>query len=219
MQLTDAQCGSMKIHGRAYPSQEAMHIRRLLPSDAAAFQQVRLRALLDSPSAFGSSYEEEADRLISDVADSLAEGSGRTVFGAFDESTLLGVVGVGRERGLKERHRGFIRSMVVAPEARGRGVGKALMGVAIDFARSMPGLRQLTLAVTAENEVAVALYERLGFVVCGTSPEALHVEGRFYDELHMVCRLGDAPCSTDPAAAAGSASPVCSESTTAKHQA
>jgi ribosomal protein S18 acetylase RimI-like enzyme len=56
---------------------------------------------------------------------------------------------------LKQLHRGFIRSMYVAPHARGRGIGKALMHEAVHFARAMPGLRQLTLAVTAGNSAAL----------------------------------------------------------------
>jgi RimJ/RimL family protein N-acetyltransferase len=169
-----------------------MHIRRLGPSDAADFQELRLRGLSESPTAFGSSYEEEASRPIPAIAASLAEDSGRNMFGAFMDTKLVGVVGVGRETSLKERHRGFVRSMYVAPEARRQGVGKALMRVAVDFAKSMPGLRQLTLAVTAGNSAAITTYEGFGFRVCGTAPEALHVQGRYYDELQMVCSLGDA---------------------------
>jgi len=169
-----------------------MRIRRLLPSDAAAFQELRLRGLLESPTAFGSSYEEEVERSIPVIAASLADGSGRNLFGAFIDNELVGIVGVGRETGLKEMHRGFIRSMYVASEARCQGVGKALMGEAVHFAKAMPGLRQVTLAVTAGNAAAIATYERFGFKVCGTAPEALHVQGSYYDELQMVCHLGDA---------------------------
>lgn len=169
-----------------------MRIRRLLPSDAVAFQDLRLRGLRESPSAFGSSYEEEADRPISDIENSLSDLSDRKVFGAFFDQTLVGVVGVGRESGIKERHRGFVRSMYVEPAARRQGVGKALMAEAVNHARALPGLRQITLAVTAGNDAAIATYAGFGFVVCGTAPEALHVEGRFYDELQMICHLGTA---------------------------
>jgi|CXWL01.1.fsa_nt_gi ribosomal protein S18 acetylase RimI-like enzyme len=163
-----------------------MHIRRLLPSDAAAFQALRLHGLQESPTAFGSSYEEEMDRPIAAVAESLAEGSGRNVFGAFVGHALVGVVGVGRETGTKEQHRGYIRSMYVAPAARRQGIGKALLAEAMRLAQAMPGLRQVTLAVTAGNLAAIATYEGLGFRICGTAPEALYVAGRYHDEYQMV---------------------------------
>jgi ribosomal protein S18 acetylase RimI-like enzyme len=169
-----------------------MHVRRLLPSDATTFQRLRLQALQESPTAFGSSYEEEVERPVGAVAESLDETSGRYIFGAFIGDTLVGIVGVGRESGLKESHCGFIRSMYVAPSARQQGIGKILMGHAMRFAEAMPGLRQITLAVTAGNHAAIATYERFGFKVCGTVPEALHVAGLYYDEIQMVCRLDTA---------------------------
>ncbi len=63
---------------------------------------------------------------------------------------------------------------------------------AMRCAEAMPGLRQVTLAVTADNHAAIATYERFGFKVCGTAPEALHFAGLYYDEIQMVRRLGAA---------------------------
>jgi RimJ/RimL family protein N-acetyltransferase len=166
-----------------------MRLRRLSPDDAAAYQSLRLDGLRESPTSFGSSYEEEVERPVDVFAASLASSSGRTFFGAFAEEQLVGVVSVGAEESQKERHRGFIRGMYVRPEARGQGVGRALLAEAIRHARAMPGLRQLTLTVTAGNAAAIATYERFGFVAFGNAPEALYVDGCYYDELHMVCHL------------------------------
>ena len=50
----------------------------------------------------------------------------------------------------------------MAPDARGRGLGTALIGHAADvFARR--GHRELRLKVEAGNAGALRLYERLGF--------------------------------------------------------
>ena len=163
-----------------------MTIRPLTASDAAAFQALRLYALRESPTAFGSSHEEECDRPLEAVAASLAPGSGRHLFGAFVEGDLVGMVGVGRESGRKELHRGFVRSMYVAPGHRGAGLGRQLLDAALAFAATLPGLRQLTLAVTAGNDAALALYEAAGFHVYGCAPEALQVDGVLYDELGMM---------------------------------
>jgi RimJ/RimL family protein N-acetyltransferase len=64
------------------------------------------------------------------------------------------------------------------------------MAAAMQHALSLPGLRQLLLSVTAGNAAAIATYEAFGFQVCGTVPEALQVDGHFYDEVQMVCHLG-----------------------------
>jgi GNAT superfamily N-acetyltransferase len=57
---------------------------------------------------------------------------------------------------------GHIADIVVAPEARGHGVGEALMSAAEQWARAQ-GYALLTLNVFVENTHARALYERSGF--------------------------------------------------------
>lgn len=160
-----------------------MPIRRLLPSDAAAFQALRLAALRECPSAFTSSHEEESGLALDDVAARLAV---RNMFGAFEDGELAGMVGAGREDQLKTRHKGYIRAMYVAPAHRSKGLGRQLMERAFACAAAMEGVTQVTLAVTVGNTGALALYRSLGFVAYGHEPRALLVDGVFYDEIQMV---------------------------------
>ena len=57
---------------------------------------------------------------------------------------------------------GHIADIVVAPDARGRGVGETLLAAAEQWARGR-GYSLLTLNVFIENTRARALYERAGF--------------------------------------------------------
>ena len=166
-----------------------MNIRRLVPEDAASFQALRLQALHECPAAFGSSYEEECETPITVIAGHLTAGSGRNLFGAFNGSQLVGTIGVGRESARKLSHKGFIRGMYVAPAFRHRGIGRQLLKQALEFAVSMPGLRQVTLVVNAGNTSAIALYQSLGFRSFGVEPEALLIDGVPHDEMHMVRRV------------------------------
>ena len=163
-----------------------MLIRRLLPSDAIAFQTLRLAALRDSPAAFSSSCEEECNTPLATIEANLAT---RKLFGAFDGDTLAGMVGVGREKGPKLQHKGYIAAMYVAGAHRGKGAGRLLLEHALGFAESMDGLHQLTLVVTAGNAPAIALYESLGFIVYGTEPDALFADGVFHDNVLMARRF------------------------------
>ncbi|MES2015827.1 MAG: GNAT family N-acetyltransferase [Pseudomonadota bacterium] len=162
-----------------------MHLRRLVPSDATAYQSLRLAALQDSPSAFGSSYEEECDTPLATIAAHMAPDSGRYRFGAFDGEQLVGVVGFARESAPKLRHKGFIRGMYVAPTHRARGAGRQLLEQALDCAAAMEGLRRLTLTVTAGNASAQGLYLAKGFTVFGHEPCGLYADGAYYDVIHM----------------------------------
>jgi ribosomal protein S18 acetylase RimI-like enzyme len=62
------------------------------------------------------------------------------------------------------RSNGHVCQVSVSPEAQGRGLGAALVGVALASFREQ-GLASATLSVTAANERAHRLYERLGFSV------------------------------------------------------
>ena len=59
---------------------------------------------------------------------------------------------------------GKLEMLFVAPEARGRGVGRALLAHAVEHARVR------TLDVNEQNPQAVGFYEHEGFVVAGRSP-------------------------------------------------
>jgi plasmid maintenance system killer protein len=139
-------------------------LRPLTDADASEFQRLRLQGLQESPSSFGSSHEEEAHKTPDQVQQHIAGSVERVFLGLFTGTELVGMVGVGREQGLKERHIAFIRSMYVAPQARGQGAGQQLLAAALQQAWSWEGVEQVTLSVTASNDAA-------------KSPEALNVPG------------------------------------------
>lgn len=159
-----------------------MTIRRLTAADVDAYQALRLRGLRESPSAFGSTYEEEVDRPLEAVVERLCSPGDSAVFGAFDgEGTLLGMGGVHREAKLKSLHRASIWGMYVVAEARGRGLGRALLRALVDHARTVEGLDRLELGVEATNTAARALYHAFGFVTYGVQPDAYRAGGRSFD--------------------------------------
>jgi GNAT superfamily N-acetyltransferase len=61
----------------------------------------------------------------------------------------------------REEH-GHVEDIIVAPEGEGRGVGRALLEKAEEWARGR-GYRWLTLSVFAENLRAREVYRRLGY--------------------------------------------------------
>ena len=170
-----------------------MQIRPLAEADATAFREVRLRALHDHPDAFGASYEEGLARPDSAYVDQLRTADAspdQRIFGAFDDTALVGMVGFFRATYAKTRHHGTIWGMYTAPEARGQGIGRALMETALAFARTLPGLEQVNLSVVTTNAGARALYLSLGFVVDGLERNALKLpDGSYLDEEHMVLFL------------------------------
>ena len=169
-----------------------MHVRRLTPEDAAAFQALRLRALQDTPAAFGSSVEEEQNFPASVIESRLAYKPDRGPFGAFEDQELVGLVALGRESMKKLAHKALVWGMYVKPEHRCKGIGKALLLEALSLARSVPEVAQVNLSVNASNVSAIRLYESVGFKAFGREPGAMCINGELHDELHMYLRLADA---------------------------
>jgi RimJ/RimL family protein N-acetyltransferase len=166
-----------------------MQIRRLTPADASGFQALRLAALLEAPSAFGSSYEEEKALPASAIERRLALHQDRAAFAAFEKETPIGLIGLARESHSKLSHKALIWGMYVIPGARGKGIGRALLLEALSLARSVPGIRQVNLCVNARNAGAIRLYESVGFESFGCEPGAMLVEGELHDQIHMYLRL------------------------------
>ena len=166
-----------------------MHIRRLVPADAAVFQAVRLAALLDTPSAFASNHAEEKDTPLEAIARRLEAREDAAVFGAFEGDALVGMVGLRREERMNLAHKGHLWGVYVAPSARGHGLARDLMLAALAFARGVPGMAKVNLVVDAANVPAIALYESLGFVVFGRESDAMRLGAQKRDELQMSLKL------------------------------
>jgi ribosomal protein S18 acetylase RimI-like enzyme len=162
-----------------------MLIRHLTPGDAPSFQVLRLAALREAPTAFGSSYEEEKDHPLSTFEEWLAVKSDRGPLGAFEDGTLVGIACLGRESLKKRSHKAFIWGMYVVPHARRKGVGRTLLLEALTFARSIPEVQQVNLCVNASNTSAIHLYHSCGFREFGRESGAMLINGELHDELHM----------------------------------
>lgn len=182
--------------GKQLDHADDVTIRPLTVADVDRYWPLRLRALYEEPGAFGSSYEDQCDRDIADVAARLLEmtSGGGFVLGAFVGEELTGIVSLGREKGRKERHKAGVYQVYVAPEVRGRGYGRRLMEDLFARAREIEGLEQLLLAVNATNMPARSLYIALGFEPYGVEPCALKLaDGTVVDEELMVYWLAARP--------------------------
>jgi ribosomal protein S18 acetylase RimI-like enzyme len=159
----------------------SLTVRRLSAPDVDDFRLIRLAALDDAPEAFGSTHETEAAWPVSTFAERLETA---IVFGAYLDGRIVGMAGFRREPNPKTCHKGFLWGMYVAPEARGRGAGAALISLLLETAA--PLVEQVRLSVVTSNRAAIALYERLGFMAYGTEPRALKSTAGYADELLMV---------------------------------
>jgi ribosomal protein S18 acetylase RimI-like enzyme len=166
-----------------------MLIRRLAPDDVHDYRALRLAGIAEAPSSFWASHAEEEAVPLELMRQRLEQTPYQAIFGAYDGAQLVATAGFKREHIAKIDHRGNIWGVYVAPAARGTGLSRKLMEALIAHARTIPGLIQITLCVRTSNDVAKALYCRLGFVITGTDLRSIHTEGVFHDEHRMLLHL------------------------------
>jgi GNAT superfamily N-acetyltransferase len=138
-------------------------VRQPALEDWQALRDIRLEALRDAPSAFGSTYEREVVRGESQWRDRISRGG--TFLAYLPELTApepAGLIGGYQEDPVTVE----LVSMYVRPRARGRGVGEALVAAVIGWARDH-NAAQVHLWVTETNAPARALYDRCGFALTG----------------------------------------------------
>lgn len=110
---------------------------------------------------------------------------------AESEGKLLGGCGLFPTEGLPEGCTELVK-LYLLPEARGKGIGKTLMERCIAQAREW-GYVQLYLETLNELDIAVSLYERMGFAYL---KGPLGNTGHFACEIRMLKQLSPADSTT-----------------------
>jgi putative acetyltransferase len=105
------------------------------------------------------------------------------VFVAEDGGTLAGRLSLARDPHPSSRHVADL-GLMVAAEHRRRGIGRALLAQAVDWARQV-GVRKLELHVFPWNDAALALYESFGFEREGYRKAHYHRGDEYVDAILM----------------------------------
>ncbi len=143
-----------------------VHLKVLTPNDWRLWRRVRLAALQEAPTAFGSvlaDWQGDGDReerwrhrlttvSFNVIADADGDPAGMVSGGWIDQDVEL-------------------MSLWVAPFARGQGVGDRLVETVVQWARNQHAPRVI-LSVKDHNAFAIRLYRRQGFREVGPSPQS-----------------------------------------------
>ena len=160
-------------------------IRRAKPQDA--------EAVIAHVNAIGA----EGIHIMTEQLD-LSPKEERAVFRKADAKSGLYIVAViageivatadiTRGRHSKNRHTAEL-GIALRKDARGAGLGTAMMQTMIEWARSI-GVQKILLGVFASNKPALALYRRLGFIQEGRLRGQVKLRGKPVDELLMALWL------------------------------
>lgn len=136
-----------------------IELRELTSDDWQVWRELRLAALTDAPTAFGSQLADWVDAEEKRWRARLEIPGGRNVIAALDGTP------VGMASGLPDDDEdGVVHlvSMWIAPAGRGKGIGDRLMAQVEQLARDASA-HTLKLSVVEGNDKAHALYLRSGF--------------------------------------------------------
>jgi RimJ/RimL family protein N-acetyltransferase len=160
-------------------------IRLLSGDDFEVFRRIRLEALRAEPGAYASTVEEWEILPDEEWRRRLTENP---VFVALRDNEPVGIMGLMRQRSSKMAHRATIIMVFLRADLRGTGLARALLENLTEYAKAQ-GIRQLELAVTAENLKAFRFYRRQGFSEIGRVPGGFLHEGREIDDIMMARRI------------------------------
>lgn len=155
-------------------------IRRVEPSDHEALQKIFAgpKVIWGTLQLPFPSVEMWRKRL---------EEAPNDVFGlvACAENEVVGQLSIHTSPNRPRRRHAAQIGMCVRDDFQGQGVGTALMQAATDMADNWLNLVRLELEVFTDNEPAVRLYKKCGFVIEGTLAQYAFRAGRYVDVYTM----------------------------------
>lgn len=163
-------------------------IERVHAHDWKKYRTLKLNALLEEPTAFGTVFEEERnltdDQWIEKVSRFALSEKQRMYVAKIDDE-MVAMMGVLFDERHKRRHIATIVTVYVARAQRSKGIARQLMQAALDNLRSVETINKVKLAVNPNQTSAVNLYKSFGFREVGCMKNEIKLEDHYVDILLM----------------------------------
>jgi putative acetyltransferase len=159
----------------------AIHVRAREPGDIEALTEI-----LNCPSVFAGTLQLPY-RSLAWRKGHMQDDPNAYFLVAEIEGRVVGDAGLHTEPSPRRRHCASI-GMAVHEAFQGQGVATALMTALLDLADNWLGLQRLELQVYTDNDPAVHLYQKFGFVIEGTARKYA-LRGGVYVDAYTMARL------------------------------
>lgn len=142
-------------------------VTRLAETDWRTFAALRLQALADT---LGEKDPQHRDESTFTAAQWRRRLRAHAQFAAIVGDRPVGLIGAQRENPASV----YLYSLWLDPGVRRRGLGRALVAAAVEWART-EGAGTVTLRVHAANTAAIEVYRGIGFRIVPTEDQAAEV--------------------------------------------
>ncbi|MDX3927446.1 MAG: N-acetyltransferase family protein [Shinella sp.] len=169
-------------------------IRTADPNDIAAFTEIYRESVLNGVATYEidpPSFEEMRNRF------STITGNGYPYIVAVEQTGLI--LGYAYASAFRTRpaYRWLVEdSIYLAPDARGKGVGKALLAELVRRCTNL-GFRQMVAVIGGAHPASIAVHRAAGFQDGGLMKATGYKHGRWLDTVIMQLALGEGS-QTDP---------------------
>jgi phosphinothricin acetyltransferase len=167
-------------------------IRDVSPSDLGAVTAIYSEAVLNDVASYEIAPPSEAEMA---ARFSAITGQRYPYVAAVDEAdSLLGYAYASAFR-TRPAYRWMVEdSIYLAPEARGRGIGKMLLEEIVKRCAAL-GFRQMTAVIGGAHPASIALHKAVGFQEAGLLKGTGYKHGRWLDTMIMQRVLGEGTAS------------------------
>lgn len=113
---------------------------------------------------------------------STSRSSRRYVARLREDKSFVGVFRVDR---IDMQNRSCLVGCDIHPSHRRRGYAEEIFSYMLDYIFLQLGMHRVGLVAIADNQPALSLYQKLGFITEGNEREAIYRRGRFHDLIAM----------------------------------
>lgn len=166
-------------------------IRQATVADALALNELALTTfstaehVLTTTNEFVAKSTEEAQQY---RITEYIEQEGWVILLAVQNGQLIGNLDFRNGGQLRNQHTGEF-GMSVHPNYQNKGVGKHLLTALLDWAKANPLIEKVKLSVFTNNEPAIYLYKKLGFIKEGELQSEVKMETGMYVNLYEMYKI------------------------------
>ncbi len=138
--------------------------------------------------SFGENeYPLSVEAQIASIHSTSAQDNAVMILALVDDS-IVGIGTISSNQKTKSKHNGEL-GIVVECKHQGMGIGKHIMGWLIDWCKGNGVTKRIFLEARSDNELAIKLYEKCGFVLEGKMMNQTLIDGTYYHLCAMALML------------------------------